>query len=155
MSVRQYSVVLTEIAAIRPSEEVNEVHARQLAREIATQKTWLAPIPIDRATGVVMDGNHRVRAGYLLGLTHLPCIHLDYADPRVSVHDWNTGHPFQIDQIFRVISENRVLPFKSTKHSFDPPLPQTHIPIEILLGAGPVVMPEGAMTGFSKPNGPS
>jgi hypothetical protein len=155
MSVKPYSVVLIEIAAIRPSEEVNEVHARHLAREIATKKAWLAPIPIDRATGLVMDGNHRVRAGYLLGLTHLPCIHLDYADPRVSVHDWNTGHPFQIDQIFRAIGENRLLPFKSTKHSFHPPLPQTHIPIETLLGTGPVVVPEAAMSSVPVPSGSS
>ena len=97
------------------------------------ERAWIAPIPIDKGTGIVMDGNHRVRAGRLLGLTHLPCIHLDYADPRVTVRDWNTGHSFEVDKIFRAIDENRILPFKSTKHSFDPPLPQTRIPLDSLI----------------------
>jgi len=132
----QYNVILTKIEKIRPSEEVCEKHAIQLASMINAQQMWLAPIPIDSVTGVVMDGNHRVRAGHLLGLNFLPCIHLDYSDPRVSVSDWNTGNPFQIEQIFRVIEENRVLPFKSTKHSFDPPLPHTAISIEVLRGTG-------------------
>ncbi|QKY12024.1 ParB N-terminal domain-containing protein [Janthinobacterium lividum] len=133
MSAKKYIVVLTDIAAIRPSEEVNEASARQLAKNIAFEQAWIAPIPIDKGTGIVMDGNHRVWAGRLLGLTHLPCIHLDYADPRVSVHEWHTGNPYQIEKIFRAIQENRILPFKSTKHIFDPPLPQIRIPLESLV----------------------
>ena len=143
MSSAKYLVVLTDIATIRPSEEVDEASVVQLAERIASQAMWIAPIPIEKATGVVMDGNHRVRAGRLLGLTHLPCIHLDYADPRVSVLDWNTGSPFQVETIFHAISEDRILPYKSTKHSFDPPLPTTRIPLTTLVS--------GATCGMSDP----
>lgn len=134
MSPIKYPVVLTNIAAIRPSEEVDEQSVVQLAERILSEAMWIAPIVIEKATGVVMDGNHRLRAGRMLGLTLLPCIHLEYGDPRVSVQDWHTGSPFQIEAIFHAINQDRVLPYKSTRHSFDPPLPTTSISLETLLG---------------------
>jgi len=134
MSSPKYPVVLTHIAAIRPSEEVDEQSVLQLAERIRSEAMWIAPIVIEKATGVVMDGNHRLRAGRMLGLTHLPCIQLEYGDPRVSVQHWHTGSPFQIEAIFHAINQDRVLPYKSTRHSFDPPLPTTCIPLETLLG---------------------
>jgi hypothetical protein len=144
MSTPKYLVVLTAISAIRLSEEVDEASVEQLAKRIASEAMWVAPIPIEKSTGVVMDGNHRVRAGRMLGLTHLPCIHLEYGDPRVSVRDWKTGIAFQIETIFDAISDDRVLPYKSTKHSFDPPLPTTSIPLETLLGGEARRVPDPA-----------
>lgn len=83
-----YCVALRPTAFFMPSEEVDADHVRRLADAIRATGLWTTPIPIERDTGIVMDGNHRIRAAALLGLHHLPCVLLDYADPRVSVTHW-------------------------------------------------------------------
>ncbi len=80
-----------------------------------------------------MDGNHRWHAGVRLGLAQLPCILLDYADPRVTCYEWTVDECFDIDSIFRVIMGGQVFPYKTTRHLFSPPLPRTAIALADLL----------------------
>lgn len=127
-----YDVILKEIATLRQSEEIDPVNVRLLADSIARSNAWMVPIPVDRRSGIIMDGNHRLHAGVLLGLTRLPCILLDYDDPRVSVEHWHTGQPFEIDTIYRTIMSRQILPYKTTRHSFAPSLPQIEIALATL-----------------------
>ena len=130
-----YILEMREISYFRPSEEVNADNVRHLAECIAKANFWTAPIPVHRDTGIVMDGNHRIQAARLLGLTHLPCVPMDYGDRRVSVFHWETGEPFAVDHIFRTLDSNNVLPYKTTRHLFSPQLPQTDIPLPQLRAA--------------------
>ncbi|AXW63782.1 transcriptional regulator (plasmid) [Ralstonia solanacearum] len=128
-----YCVALRPAAFFMPSEEVDADHVRRLADTIRATGLWTTPIPIERDTGIVMDGNHRVRAAALLGLHHLPCVLLDYADPRVSVTHWSSGAPFSIASIRqRIVAERRLFPYKTTRHRFAPALPGTEIPLTVL-----------------------
>ncbi|MFP4592165.1 transcriptional regulator [uncultured Ralstonia sp.] len=130
---RSYCVALRPAAFFVPSEEVDAGAVHRLAAGIAHAGVWTTPIPIERGTGIVMDGNHRIRAAALLGLHHLPCVLLDYADPRVSVTHWRTGAPFCVDSIWRCILADRGLfPYKTTRHRFAPALPSTEIPLAVL-----------------------
>ena len=79
-----------------------------------------------------MDGNHRLRAAHLLGLRRLPCVLLDYADPRVSVACWRSGRPLDPQGIVAALAGRELLPAKSTRHRFDPPLPATRIELALL-----------------------
>ncbi|MHA6847863.1 ParB N-terminal domain-containing protein [Ralstonia syzygii] len=128
-----YCVALRPAAFFLPSEEVDADHVRRLADTIRATGLWTTPIPIERDTGIVMDGNHRVRAAALLGLHHLPCVLLDYADPRVSVTHWSSGAPFSVASIRRcIVAERRLFPYKTTRHRFAPALPGTEIPLTVL-----------------------
>lgn len=128
-----YCVALRPAAFFMPSEEVDADHVRRLADTIRATGLWTTPIPIERDTGIVMDGNHRVRAAALLGLHHLPCVLLDYADPRVSVTHWSSGAPFSVASIRqRIVVERRLFPYKTTRHRFAPALPGTEIPLTVL-----------------------
>ncbi len=128
-----YCVALRPAAFFMPSEEVDTDHVRRLADTIRATGLWTTPIPIERDTGIVMDGNHRVRAAALLGLHHLPCVLLDYADPRVSVTHWSSGAPFSVASIRqRIVAERRLFPYKTTRHRFAPALPGTEIPLTVL-----------------------
>ncbi|MGT2477312.1 transcriptional regulator [Paraburkholderia terrae] len=92
-----------------------------------------APIPVEKQTGIVMDGNHRLKAAALLSLRFLPCVPLDYLDPRVSVSHWDTGAPFCVNSIGRRVLQDRLpFPYKTTRHSFAPTLPHTDIPLLLL-----------------------
>jgi hypothetical protein len=122
-SCLHYQCVLAEHACLRVSEEVVHADVERLAAHIAQVGHWTAPIPIEKGTGIIMDGNHRWHAARLLRLTHLPCIPIDYGDPRVRILRWDDGSEFPLADIHATLSIGRVLPYKSTRHLFAPPLP--------------------------------
>lgn len=129
-STQPYLVLTRDISWFRPSEQVDERHATELAREIAALGRWITPIPVEHASGIVMDGNHRLRAAALLGLRQLPCVALAYTDARVRVTHWGTDDAYPVAHIFDTIAAHQLLAYKSTQHSFVPPLPR----IDVALG---------------------
>lgn len=131
-----YRVEVKPVSFLRASERVDEAHVCRLAATIREAGKWTTPIPIEKETGIVMDGNHRLCAAAMLGLRYLPCVLLDYQDPRVSVTHWHTGEPFSVGNICRHILRDKLLfPYKTTRHRFAPVLPRTEIPLTLLHGA--------------------
>lgn len=130
-----YCVAIRPITFFVLSEEVDEMHVRSLMHTIGEEGVWTEPIPIEQATGIVMDGNHRTQAALRLGLGFLPCVLLDYGDTRVSVTHWDTGAQFSIERIyFRLLDQQVPFPYKTTRHRFAPELPRTEIPLAVLGG---------------------
>ncbi|MDC7703721.1 ParB N-terminal domain-containing protein [Vogesella indigofera] len=130
-----YCVALKPVDFFLPSEEVDEGAVHRLAAAIARAGMWTTPIPVDRETGIIMDGNHRARAAVLLGLHYLPCVLLGYRDPRVVVTHWCSGEPFCVDSIQRqILLHKKRFPYKTTRHLFAPALPETEIQLGMLRG---------------------
>lgn len=126
-------VNLKELSFFRASEEVDMSEVLNLASNILACGMWTAPIPVDKETGIVMDGNHRLHAAALLGLSHVPCYLLSYCSSRVTVLDHTSGEIFDTSIVYRtVLHEKRILPYKSTRHLFSPPLPSTRIVLSML-----------------------
>lgn len=131
-----YCVAVKPVSFLRASEIVDEGHVCRLAAAIREAGEWTMPIPVEKESGIVMDGNHRLRAAAMLGLRYLPCVLLDYQDPRVSVTHWRTGEPFCVRNICkRILGERLLFPYKTTRHRFAPVLPRTEIPLPLLRGA--------------------
>lgn len=124
-----YTVEMTPIGFLRASEAIDTGHARQLASSITEQRSWCLPLPVERGSGLVMDGNHRLFAARLLGLSHVPCVLLEYSDSRVSVRHWAEDRAFDLQQLYRVIAAGRLLPYKTTRHAFAPALPSINVPL--------------------------
>lgn len=131
--VQPYVVAIRPVSFFKPSECVDEARVRELAECIRREGCWLQPMPVEGVTGLVMDGNHRLTVARLLGLKCLPCVPLSYDDPRVGVACWRSGRPFDRRDIFAVLDRQCPLPFKSTRHRFEPPLPATEIRLELLM----------------------
>lgn len=132
-----YCVELTALDQLQASEEIDVNHARQLARTINVQQVWRFPLPIERGTGLVMDGNHRLFAARLLGLSHLPCVLLNYDDPRVSVKHWHNGEAFDPQLLHSQLGAGKLLPYKTTRHAFAPRLPSINIALTALRQGNP------------------
>ena len=132
MSTLTYTVAFEPMSFFKATEAVDPLWVRELADGIVASGHWLVPIPVERRTGLVMDGNHRLQAARLIGLKRLPCVPLSYGDPRVGVRCWHTARPFDIDRILALAELQGVLPYKTTRHSFDPPLPCSRIPLPLL-----------------------
>ncbi|WP_095108373.1 ParB N-terminal domain-containing protein [Pseudomonas sp. Irchel 3E20] len=129
-----YQIALRPLCEVVQSEQVDPANVTLLRESIARAGQWLEPIIVERSQGIVMDGNHRFNAALQLGLKRVPCIQLDYADPRVCVWHWRTGQAFDVARIFSTIARGEILAYKTTRHAFEPALPVVAIPLECLYG---------------------
>lgn len=127
-----YQIALRPVCEVRQSEQVDPANVQWLCDSIIRAGHWLEPIIVERSHGIVMDGNHRLNAALQLGLCRVPCIQLDYTDPRVCVRHWRTGHAFEVARIFNTIARGEIFPYKTTRHVFDPALPVIAIPLDRL-----------------------
>jgi hypothetical protein len=127
-----YQIVLRPVCEVLQSEQVDPANVQWLCDSIIRAGHWLEPIIVERSQGIVMDGNHRLNAALQLGLYRVPCIQLDYADPRVHVWHWQTGQAFEVAQIFTTIARGEIFAYKTTRHVFDPALPVIAIPLDRL-----------------------
>lgn len=125
----RYLVAIRPLALFRASERVDTVHVQQLAGQILRAGCWTTPLPVEADSGLVMDGNHRLEVARTLGLQCLPCVPLLYGDTRLDVRCWTTGRPYPADELWRTLEAHGLLPFKTTRHTFDPPLPDIEIPL--------------------------
>lgn len=129
-----YQIALRPLCEVVQSEQVDPANVTLLRESIARAGQWLEPIIVERSQGIVMDGNHRFNAALQLGLKRVPCIQLDYADPRVCVWHWRTGQAFDVARIFSTIARGEILAYKTTRHAFEAALPVVAIPLECLYG---------------------
>jgi hypothetical protein len=129
---QSYEIVLTSVSFLRSSEETNLDNVLSLSRKIEDEGRWTTPITVEKHTGIVMDGNHRLHVARLIGIQHIPCVLLEYNDPRVDVFHWSHDTPFDTRAIFASSAENRLLPYKSTRHIFSPAIPSTNVPLRSL-----------------------
>lgn len=126
-------VNLKELSFFRASEEVDMSEVLNLASNILACGMWTAPIPVDKETEIVMDGNHRLHAATLLGLSHVPCYLLRYCSSRMTVLDHTSGEIFDTSIVYRtVLHEKGTLPHKSTCHLLSPPSPSARIALSML-----------------------
>ena len=131
-SLQAYECTLAEVGFFRPSEEVIARDVEKLAADILRRRCWTTPVPVERRSGIIMDGNHRWHAARLLQLTHLPCVALDYDDPRVRVVRWADGGPFALAELRDTLARGAVLPYKTTRHMFAPALPEVRFDLAAL-----------------------
>jgi hypothetical protein len=127
-----YQIEIRPITFFRESEEIDQVAMQRLAELIRETGYWTVPIPVCLATGIVMDGNHRLSAARHLNLRSVPCIPLCYEDPRIAIECWNTGVPLRPAEIVQQILTDGTLPYKTTRHMFSPVLPNSNIPLAAL-----------------------
>ncbi len=132
MSSPAYVILFEEVACLRQSEEVSREAVKTLSDIIMGEGVWTTVIPAEMASSWVMDGNHRLNVARYLGLKYLPVVRLSYEDPRVSVLRWDNDKPYPLDQIDHRVKSGLLLPFKTTRHRFDPLLPVVEIPLDVL-----------------------
>ncbi|MCC2112166.1 MAG: ParB N-terminal domain-containing protein [Hyphomicrobiales bacterium] len=132
-----YEVVIADRDRLLPSEHVFAERVDWLTAKITTDGLWTAPVPVDRDTGLIMDGNHRYIAAGALGLAQIPVIPLPYDDWRVTVVCYDDpGVYFDLDRLRQLARSGGLLPPKTTRHLFNPQLPSTDIPLDRLRPAG-------------------
>jgi ParB-like nuclease domain len=132
MTSQRQEVALWGISSLVPSEMVLDAQVQELARRIVESGIWTHPIPVCARSGLVMDGNHRLKAAKSLGLRRVPVVPLSFQSERVKVRDRRDGMPFEQSRFDAVIRAAALLPYKTTLHEFEPTLPVTCIALHLL-----------------------
>lgn len=114
-------VVSIELDSLRPHEEVIEDHFHQLVRQIAADGGIHTPILIDRKTGTILDGHHRVCVAKFLGFLTVPARLVDYVeDGSVTVESWAQGSSVSKEDVLLAARSGRLMPPKTSRHRFLP-----------------------------------
>jgi hypothetical protein len=84
----QIDLRIKPISELRPHEETVERLSEKLARALVKEGVQRDPVVVDRASGTILDGTHRVEALRRTGAVVVLAYVLDYRDPRVSLYRW-------------------------------------------------------------------
>lgn len=116
-------IKLIPLEHLRVSEAFCQQHVDELVMQILDKKAWSHPILVERKSNVILDGHHRFEAAKILKLAKIPCMVIDYTNPKISVSCWNTGIKLDKDQIISQSLQGVLLERKSTRHHLDINIP--------------------------------
>lgn len=121
---------LVEVKKLRHIEDYDRERVRWLADKIKADGRWLRPLAVSaEGDWLVMDGQHRMEAARLLGLSRVPAILLEYENvPVRSLRpEYEVSHK---DIMERALSGN-IYPYKTAKHEL-PLLPNCDFSLDEL-----------------------
>jgi hypothetical protein len=120
-------IVLRPVLDLRATEETDPPHADAVASLILRAGVWTTPVCIERETGAVMDGHHRLAAAHRLGLQMIPVVPLTY--DQVELQAWRSGFEVSPIEIVRRALAGDLYPPKTTRHLFPEALPTCLVPL--------------------------
>ncbi|MBI4015625.1 MAG: hypothetical protein HY362_02820 [Candidatus Aenigmarchaeota archaeon] len=153
-----YRVSLYQLKA---HENIVDKHVREVAQQIRDAGRLNRPIPVSRwfcsdgagikYSDVVLDGHHRLAAlNLLLGdgynIDRVPVHVVEYTSDRVQLGLWPTAKIARVEKMDVVAAglSGRLMEPKTTKHLFNPPLPEEPTPLEELRDPDRRVVPTNA-----------
>lgn len=113
MIVKIETIKLTEL---RPHEEIEPVHLKELREEIRSDKILKKPIVVDRETMIILDGHHRYNSFKQLGLSKIPVHFVDYRSNTIKVTGWKDGTMVTKEQVREAGITGMKLSARSSKH---------------------------------------
>ena len=111
-------------------EQVRPLHVSRVKRAIEASGAWLVPVCIDRDSGLLIDGHHRLMAAIKLGLSRIPCYIVDYQQVALS---WGRSR-YRTDKqaIIERARQGRLYPPKTTRHKLNLPRLAVPVPLDAL-----------------------
>lgn len=82
------SIDLRPVHGLLPHEEIIESRASEMALRLRNDGVQKDPLLVDRKSGAVLDGMHRLEAFQRLGIEQAVCCELDYDSEDVSLRRW-------------------------------------------------------------------
>lgn len=112
------NVEIIPIEELRHIEDFDTDRVNNLIDEIKMCGTWKVPIIVEKKTGLILDGQHRMEVAKRLDLKRIPAIYVNYEE--VAVWSLRKEIPVSVDAVERyVLEENKVYPYKTVKHKFN------------------------------------
>ncbi|MQK95415.1 ParB N-terminal domain-containing protein, partial [Escherichia coli] len=82
-------LTLIPLLLLKPHEDIDLKILEELAKSVKSDGVLKKAIAVDRNTGIILDGHHRVKALELIGCGKAPCLLVDYSSPLIMVFSWS------------------------------------------------------------------
>lgn len=111
-------IEIEPVEGLKHIEDFDPDRVERLIGQISESGSWNVPIVVERKTGLILDGQHRIEAAKKLGLRRIPVINVNYED--VAVWSLRKEIPVSVEAVKRyVLEENKIYPYKTVKHKFN------------------------------------
>lgn len=132
-----YQVQRKEIGMLYPSPSIEQIpvkglkhieafdseRVKELYEKIKTDGVWDVPLIVERKTGLVLDGQHRLEAAKAFGFYKIPVILVNYDEVQV----WTLRKEERVSRslvVNRILKKDYPYPYKTVKHKFNFSIPQ-------------------------------
>ncbi|MDA4120688.1 MAG: ParB N-terminal domain-containing protein [Thaumarchaeota archaeon] len=88
LDVAGFSLGIRSTESLLPHEQTIQSHVESLANEMQRDGVQKDPIIVDRISGTVLDGMHRLAAFSRLGISKAACCSVDYGSRSVTLSRW-------------------------------------------------------------------
>lgn len=93
-----------EVKALLSHEQVISHNLKRLKEAMLNIGHLVDPMIVDNKTGVVLDGNHRLKVLEIIECPHATCQIVDYMDEGIKVGTWYPSVALRPEQIFKLDS---------------------------------------------------
>lgn len=126
----QTEIILIPTSSLIHIEGFSKKRVDWLVGKIIKENFWTKPLAVDLEHHLVLDGQHRMEAAKILGLTNVPVIKYDYS--KVKLWSLRPKYEFDWKEVTRRSLEGVPYPYKTVKHEFENKLPKCEFPLESL-----------------------
>lgn len=88
LDVAGFSLGIRSTESLLPHEETIQSHVESLATQMDRDGVQKDPLIVDRVSGTVLDGMHRLAAFSRLGISRAACCSVDYGSMAVTLSRW-------------------------------------------------------------------
>lgn len=124
-------VTLATLASLLPTEHFDPDRLAVVREKILRDGVWTDPLKVERTDLLVMDGHHRLRAAYQIGLYFIPVVLLTY--DQVGLFSRRPEFLVTPDKIRTRGKTGNLYPPKTTRHEFGDLVISCAIPLDRLL----------------------
>lgn len=95
---------IREVKTLLPHEQVISHNLKRLKEAMLNIGHLVDPLVVDSETGVVLDGNHRLKVLEIIECPYAVCQTVDYSSPEITVGTWYPSTHMTAEQIFKLDS---------------------------------------------------
>ncbi len=129
----RWYVALVPLDVLKPHEEVDEQHLRELMKQIVSEGVLRYPIVVDMKTMTILNGHHRVEILKRLGKKYVPALLVDYDSDCIQVTSWRPGWNVTKELVRKVALAGMRLPPRTSRHILCFETPRVDVPLDTLL----------------------
>jgi L-serine kinase (ADP) len=98
------SLDVREVKSLLSHEQIISANLKKLKEAMLNIGHLVDPLIVDDKTGLVLDGNHRLKVLEIIECQHATCQVVDYMSPEITVGTWYPSVTMSPDEVFKLDS---------------------------------------------------
>jgi hypothetical protein len=115
---------LLDLSRLKGHEKTSPARNKHVRRLLLKSGSFTKPIIVDKASGVILDGHHRVFVLRKLGCRKIPALAINYRSAIIKVNSRRKNYKVTKEIVLSRARKNRLFPYKTTKHLLKANLPR-------------------------------